>query len=202
MLDFLFTNPLLFLFWGASLIVAVTVHEFAHAWAADYLGDPTARLSGRLTLNPLSHLDPLGTLALLIAHIGWGKPVPIDPYNLDNPKRDGMLISLAGPASNFILAFLLSLIVKLLFPQVLVLFAPFIVLNVGLGVFNLLPIPPLDGSKILFGLLPHNLAQGYEEATSQMGILLLLLFLVPFGGQSLAGMIILPLINKILSLLL
>lgn len=202
MLELLLTQPLLFFFWGAALVVAVTVHEFSHAWAADYLGDPTARLEGRLTLNPLAHLDPLGTLALLIAHIGWGKPVPVDPYNLSNPKRDNMLISLAGPASNLILALVLSFLGRLLFPQLVLLFAPFIILNVGLAVFNLIPIPPLDGSKILFGLLPGNLASEYENITGQMGILLLLLFLVPFGGQSLAGMIILPIINSILSFLL
>ena len=202
MLELLFTNPIFFLLWGASLIVAVTIHEFAHAWMADHLGDPTARLQGRLTLNPLAHLDPLGTLAILIAHIGWGRPVPVDPYNLDNPKRDSMLISLAGPVSNFILAVILSLIAKFLIPQLTILFIPFISLNVGLAVFNLLPIPPLDGSKVISGLLPHDWAQQYENATNQMGILLLLLFLVPFGGRSLAAMIILPIINWILRLLL
>jgi len=186
-----------------SLLVAITVHEFAHAWMADHLGDPTARLQGRLTLNPLVHLDPLGTLALFITQrIGWGKPVPVDPYNLDNPKRDNMLISLAGPASNLILAVFLSLIGKFLLPQFLLLFVPFIFLNVSLAVFNLLPIPPLDGSKVISGLLPDDWAQQYENATSQMGILLLLLFLIPFGGRSLAVMIILPIINWILSLLL
>lgn len=202
MLDVLFASPILFVIWAASLVVAVTIHEFAHAWVADYLGDPTARLAGRKTLNPLSHLDPLGTLALLIAHIGWGKPVPVDPYNLGNPKRDNMLISLAGPASNLLLAILLSLFGRTFLPQFLLLFAPLITLNVGLAVFNLLPIPPLDGSKILFGLLPHNLATQYEDFSQQAGILLLLLFLIPFGGQSLAGLIILPIINRILSLML
>ena len=202
MLDLLFSQPILFFIWAFSLIIAVTVHEFAHAWTADYLGDPTARLAGRLSLNPLAHLDPIGSLMLLIAHIGWGKPVPVDPYNLDNPKRDQMLISLAGPGSNLILATLLALIGRILLPQFLFVFVPLIKLNVGLAVFNLLPIPPLDGSKILFGLLPYDLAQNYDNLTREMGILLLLVFLIPFGGSSLAGIIIIPIINSILSLLL
>lgn len=202
MLDLLFSQPILFVIWAAALIGAVTIHEFSHAFVADYLGDPTARLAGRKTLNPLAHLDPLGTLALLIAHIGWGKPVPVDPFNLENPKRDNMFISLAGPGSNLLFAILLSLLGKFLVPQLLFLFVPFISLNVGLAVFNLLPVPPLDGSKILFGLLPHHLAQEYEATTSQMGLLLLLLFLFPFGGRSLAGLIISPIINRILQLLL
>jgi Zn-dependent protease len=202
MLDVLFASPIFFAIWAVSLVIAVTVHEFSHAWIADFLGDPTARLAGRKTLNPLSHLDPLGTLALFIAHIGWGKPVPVDPYNLENPKRDNMLISFAGPASNLLLATALSLAGKFLFPQLVFLLLPLITLNVGLAVFNLLPIPPLDGSKILFGLLPPHLADQYEDFTGQAGILLLLLFLIPFGGQSLAGLIILPIINRILSLLL
>jgi len=202
MLDLLFTNPILFFIWALSLIVAVTIHEFSHAWVADYLGDPTARLLGRKTLNPLAHLDPLGTIALLIAHIGWGKPVPVDPYNLDNPKKDNMLISLAGPGSNLILAILLSVIGKTLLPQLLFFFYPLIALNIGLGIFNLLPVPPLDGSKILFGLLPANLAQEYEDFTNQAGIILLLLMLFPIGGNSLAGLVISPIIDRILNLLL
>src|SRR4030042_6593877 len=149
MLDLLFSEPTLFIVWIMSLIVAVTIHEFSHAWVADYCGDPTARIAGRKTLNPLAHLDPLGTLALLLVNIGWGKPVPVDPYNLDNPKRDSMFISLAGPASNLLLAVFLSLLGKFLLPQLFFLFSPLIILNVGLAIFNLLPVPPLDGSKIL-----------------------------------------------------
>lgn len=208
MLDLLFSNPLSFLVWAGSLIVAVTIHEFAHAWVADHLGDPTPRLAGRLTLNPLAHLDPIGTLALLIAHIGWGKPVPIDPYNLKDPRKESALISLAGPLSNFILAGLLSLLVRfsLVSPSLDILMAfllPLIILNVGLGVFNLLPVPPLDGAKIVLGFLPLDYALRYEEALSQYGIFLLILLLFPFfGGQSLVSAFISPIINLVLTLLL
>src|SRR3990172_11954241 len=104
MIGELFNNPLSFVFWLLGLTVAITVHEFAHAYAAERLGDPTPRLMGRLTLNPLAHLDPLGTLMLLIARFGWGKPVQFDPFNLRHPRRDSALISLAGPASNLIMA--------------------------------------------------------------------------------------------------
>jgi len=194
----------------AAILVAVVIHELAHAWVADYLGDPTARINGRLTLNPIPHLDPVGSLLLPILLIltqspiifGWAKPVPIDPYNLDNPKRDQMLIAFAGPAINLLFAIALSLIGNFFIPQLLPFFAPFIKINVVLAIFNLLPVPPLDGSKVAFGLLPPNLAHEYEQATRQMGILLLILLLSPFGGQSLAGLTILPIINRILSLLL
>src|SRR3990167_10883511 len=107
-----FSNPLLLILWLAALIIAVTIHEFAHAFAADRLGDPTPKLMGRLTLNPLAHLDVLGTLMLLIARFGWGKPVQIDPFNLQNPRRDSALIALAGPLSNLLLAVVLSLILR------------------------------------------------------------------------------------------
>jgi len=194
----------------AAILVAVVIHELAHAWAADYLGDPTARINGRLTLNPIPHLDPVGSLlvpTLLILTqspiiFGWAKPVTIDPYNLDNPKRDQMLIAFAGPAVNLLFATALSLVGKFFIPQLLPFFAPFITINIILAVFNLLPVPPLDGSKVAFGLLPPNIAHEYERATRQMGILLLILILFPFGGRSLAAMIILPIINWILSLLL
>src|SRR4030042_6600170 len=103
MLQYLFTNPFSFAIWAAALLVAITIHEFAHAWTADHLGDPTPRLTGRLTLNPLAHLDPIGTLMLLIIRLGWGKPVTVDPFNLRHPKRDMALISLSGAVANFLL---------------------------------------------------------------------------------------------------
>src|SRR3989344_8883223 len=100
MLDFLLTNPVMFIVWAGALVTAITIHEFAHAWMAVYLGDPTPKLQGRLTLNPIAHLDPIGTLMLLLVRFGWGKPVQFDPYNLENPKRDSAIISLAGPGAN------------------------------------------------------------------------------------------------------
>lgn len=207
MINELFNNPISFLFWALALVIAVDIHEFSHAWAAEILGDPTPRLNGRLTLNPLAHLDPIGTIALLIFHIGWGKPVPIDPFNLKNPRRDAAFISLAGPAANLILAGLLSLSLNLPFIYQIPLLLPFIysliILCVGLGVFNLIPIPPLDGSKILFAFLPGETVDSWEDALSQYGIILLLLLIFPiFGGRSLLDIFILPLINLILNLLL
>ncbi|KKS87212.1 MAG: Peptidase M50 [Candidatus Gottesmanbacteria bacterium GW2011_GWB1_43_11] len=109
-------SPVSFLFYVAALIVAITIHEFSHAWSADHLGDPTPRLQGRLTLNPLAHLDPLGTILLFLVHFGWGKPVQFDPFNLRNPRRDAALISLAGPAANLLLATVCSIALRILSP--------------------------------------------------------------------------------------
>lgn len=205
MLDLLFNNPLVFLYWFVALIVAVTLHEFAHAFVADKLGDPTPRMMGRVSLNPLDHLDPIGTIAILIAHIGWGKPVPFDPYNLDNPKRDTLLIAIAGPVVNLILAIISALLLHLNLPIIGLLSGFLLVmvyLNVGLAVFNLLPIPPLDGSKILQGILPDDKSREWEMFSQRYSLMLLLFFLFPFGGSSIAGAIISPIINIISALLL
>lgn len=201
MLELLFQNPILFLLWGVSLVIAVTIHEFAHALAADKLGDPTPKAYDRVTLNPLAHLDPLGTLALLVANIGWGKPVPVDAYNFANPRKDMLLVSLAGPGSNLLLAGLMAILIRL-FPNVAILGIPLIILNVGLAIFNLIPIPPLDGSKILPNLLPKQQAYEWEQLTERLGLFGLLLFVLPiFGGQSLIGILISPIISLITHLL-
>lgn len=204
MLDLLFSNPFQFLLMVVSLIIALDIHEFSHAWMADKLGDPTPQINGRLTLDPRAHLDPLGTLALFLINFGWGKPVPIDPYNLRSPKRDTALISLAGPASNLILAIILSLIIRLTnFPLLTGFLIPLIILNVNLAVFNLIPFPPLDGAKILTGFLPHQWAWQIEESLERYGTVLLFLFLFPiFGRTSLIINIISPIINIILKILL
>lgn len=210
MLGELFNNPFSFLIWIIALLVAITIHEASHAFVADRLGDPTAKLMGRLTLNPLAHLDPLGTLFLLIARFGWGKPVPIDPFNLRNPRRDSALISLAGPFSNLILASILSIILRLIsfvplsqlvFLLIQTLLIPIIILNVGLGIFNLLPVSPLDGFKIVGGFLPKNLALQWEELESY-GLFFLLLMLFPFAGGSLLTNILGPILSLILNILL
>ncbi len=141
-----------------GLILALTVHELSHAKMADRLGDPTPERQGRLTLNPLAHMDIMGTICLLTAGFGWGKPVQIDPTYFRNPSRDNMLVALAGPVSNFILAFISFLSYGFLYyllPDVtwagillmMIILSAYI--NLSLGVFNLLPFPPLDGSKIL-----------------------------------------------------
>jgi Zn-dependent protease len=202
-----FTDPFSFLFWIIALVIAVDIHEFSHALVADKLGDPTPRINDRLTLNPLAHLDPIGALALLFFHVGWGKPVPIDPFNLKSPQRDSALISLAGPLSNLIMAGFVAILLRLPFLSNLPLLPPFLItlliLSVGLAVFNLIPVPPLDGSKILLGILPKNQAYELEESFSQYGIIFLIFILMPiFNGQSLVSQIIIPIINLIINLLL
>lgn len=209
MLQYLFSDPFSFLIWAAALLAAVTVHEFAHAWMSDRLGDPTARLSGRLTLNPLAHLDPVGTLMLLLFRFGWGKPVPFDPYNLKNPRRDAALISLAGPAADMILATFLAIIIRLshlfLGPTAFFLeffFTPFITLAVVLAIFNLIPVHPLDGGKVLVGFLPHDVAYKWDEFLHQYGLLILIFLLFPVFGFSPLTTILSPIINFFLSLFL
>ncbi len=186
LLNTLFQNPLLFLFIAGSLVICISIHEFAHAYVADKLGDSTPRLLGRVTLNPRAHLDPIGTLLLIVAGFGWGKPVPFNPYNLKHPKRDSALIALAGPVSNFILAVILSLMLKgLVFyapSQLLMSFLqPFLFLtilyNLVLGIFNLIPIHPLDGFRIVNGLLPDDLSYQWLQM-APYGIYILLLLII------------------------
>lgn len=145
------------------ILIAITIHEFAHAKAADILGDPTPRLAGRLTLNPISHIDPIGLLMLIFARIGWAKPVPINPYNFADPKRDSALVSLAGPVSNFFTAWIVAGAMKIVLwgmgdvsIVVIQVFQHAIFINLALAVFNLIPIPPLDGSHILEAFIPYE----------------------------------------------
>lgn len=193
------------------LIIAITIHEFSHALAADKLGDPTPRSFGRLSLNPLAHADPLGTFLLPlmsaftgIPTIGWAKPVPIDPYNFRHPRRDEIIVSLAGPLSNLSLAIICSFLLRFFSPLTLAgnIFFYLILINVSLFVFNLLPIPPLDGSKVFLNLLPPESYVKWSEAFERYGIVLLLLFvfLPVSGGRSLISLIMLPAIRFILSL--
>lgn len=154
---------------AVAVLLAISFHEMAHGYAAYLLGDKTAKSMGRLSLNPLRHLDPVGAICLLLFGFGWAKPVMINPVYFKKPKRDMALTALAGPVSNFILAFLAILLFKLLaltafgqsmgyVAQLLFSFlSTFATLNIGLGVFNLIPIPPLDGSKIFLPLLPPRL---------------------------------------------
>ncbi len=191
--------------WLIALIIAITIHEFSHAFAAERLGDPTPRLMGRLTLNPLAHLDPLGTLFLLFTRFGWGKPVQFDPFNLKDPRRDAALISIAGPVSNLLLATLLALFIRFTpitnYQSLITLLLPIIFMNVGLAVFNLIPIHPLDGFKVVGGVLPEELARDWYKLENY-GIFFLVMLLLPFGSFSLVQTIIIPPINFILKILL
>lgn len=174
-----------------GFLLAITIHEYAHGYMAYRLGDPTAKLAGRLTFNPISHLDPFGTLAIVLAGIGWAKPVPVDPRYLKSPRRDMLWISLGGPAANMIGAVALALLFHLmifsfggavirmspiLFPFALILIRA-VEINIMLAIFNLVPIPPLDGAGILAGLLPRYLAYQFEKLQPYGFILLLILLL-------------------------
>lgn len=181
------------------ILFALTVHEFAHAWAANRLGDPTARLMGRLTMNPVAHLDPLGTLMIIIANFGWGKPVPVDVRYLQHPKRDMLWIALAGPASNVISAALFGVAFRYLpdaalqWEEAIAILQYAVFINLVLAFFNLLPLPPLDGSKILAGLLPLRQEMAYRRAEHPLSILLILLIIVgSISRISLIGRVIIP----------
>jgi Zn-dependent protease len=205
MLGLLASSPLEFFLSLAAIVIAITIHEASHALMADKLGDPTARLQGRVSLNPLHHLDPLGTLAMILTRFGWGKPVMFDPYNLRNPCRDSALIALAGPVSNLILATVLSVFLRFVpIPDFLsVFFIMLITLNVYLAIFNFVPIHPLDGGKILVGLLPKDMAYEVDMVLRRYGIFILILLIFPFGNsQSAVSYLINPIADGILKLLL
>jgi len=150
-----------------ALLIVITVHECAHAWVANYLGDPTAKLAGRVSLNPLKHLDPLGTIMLVLIHIGWGKPVPVNPGYFRKPKRDNALTALAGPAANLLLALILALPLKYWYaylPSKFVLFLGTLLdVSILLFAFNMLPFPPLDGSKIIEIFIPRKYELAYKR---------------------------------------
>jgi len=184
------------LYFIIALLIAFTFHEFAHAWVSKRLGDPTPEMLGRVTLNPIAHLDLMGTIFLLFVGFGWGKPVPFNPRYFKNPRRDIFLTALAGPATNFILALIFALPFRIgeitgisFFSTSLApLFLIIIDINIILGVFNLLPIPPLDGSKILYLFLSAKRISEIE----QFGPYLLfgLIFLALLGGTDILGQII------------
>jgi Zn-dependent protease len=203
------------------LVIAFTVHEFAHAWTATYFGDDTPRINGRLTLNPLSHLDPMGSLLLLFAGFGWAKPVPVNPYALSRRAPSALMwVSLAGPASNFILALAAAVVFRsglvsamqaqsdafLRGPQLLPTFPQimweFIVINLLLMFFNLLPIAPLDGDKIASYILPPPLS-GILDTIRPYGpiILLAVIFVGPMLGLNILGTLIWQPMSSLLRIL-
>jgi len=184
------------------LIFSAILHEIAHGYVAERLGDPTARIMGRLTLNPIPHIDPFLSILMPLMLIliqspvifGGAKPVPVDPFNLREGRKDIALVSLAGPATNLVLAVLATIIIKLFFDGVLAfsannllhfVFSQIVVLNVILAIFNLLPIPPLDGSKIFALLLPERQARTYLSLGSIGTFILFILLFMPIGGFSL-----------------
>lgn len=195
------------------LLLALTLHEYAHGYVAYRLGDPTARDAGRLTLNPLSHLDPIGTIAFFFIKFGWAKPVPVNPYYFKNPRKDMLWVALAGPVTNLLLAVVSALLLKaligtasvipysklleaILVPLYNMLVAS-VWINLVLCIFNFLPIPPLDGGRILTGLLPENMARTYASFERYGFIVILLL---AFSGV--LGTVIFPLIRFANNLLL
>jgi len=180
--------------WGELIISApailfgLTVHEFSHGYAAFILGDPTAKQSGRLTLNPLKHLDPLGTILLFLpwTRFGWAKPVPINPNNFKNPLRDLAISALAGPIANFLIAIIAGIVARILTAMGVNGFAwkltsYFVIINLILCFFNLIPLPPLDGSRLIYYLLPSGLAARYGrlEQSNFLSLIVILVFGLP-----------------------
>lgn len=189
----LLDQPIIFVLWVAAVIVALTLHEFSHGLAARLQGDPTAELEGRLTLNPLAHIDWFGFILLVIAGFGWAKPTPYNPYNLKFKKWGGALVALAGPISNMLIVLVigaaLAVIVRftdLTADNLMVLFFLLLLqVNVLLAVFNLLPIPPLDGSKVLYSFIADKRPD--IVMTMERYGMWMLLALVFFGGSLLQG---------------
>lgn len=192
------------------VLISLVIHEFAHGWMAKKLGDPTAKYMGRLTFNPLSHLDPIGTVSMLLFGIGWAKPVPIDPRYFKNPKKGMALVGLAGPVSNLIIAFTASLLRRVTIaiyayalPQsainhaslrafviICAFFYIFEILNISLAVFNLIPVPPFDGSRVFYFLLPDKYYFGvmrYERQIMMITMVLLFTGILDFPLNMIRG---------------
>ncbi len=201
-------DPKIFVLLIPVILFALSVHEYSHGMVAYRLGDPTAKYAGRLTLNPLSHLDPMGTIMLFLVHFGWAKPVPVDPSYFANPKRDMLWVAVAGPASNMVLAFFSGLVIRFintypaLFlssaigPSFVTMMHLSLQINLALAVFNLLPIPPLDGSKILYGVLPREYEHiAYNLERYGPGVLFGLIIFGMFTGVSIFWIFIGPFVG-------
>lgn len=206
-INWLFEQPLIFLAWIVAIIVSLTIHELAHGLTAKIYGDETAENEGRLTLNPLAHIDWIGFAMLLLVGFGWAKPVMVNPSNLRNRKLGMFMVSLMGPAMNFVLAIVFGVILKLVIPyfdwnNLLVNFLMMMVLvNLLLGLFNLLPIPPLDGSNMALAIIPEKFSN-FREKYVQYGpiILLGLVLLDSFSPVSIFGSLFGGILNFVTSL--
>jgi len=177
------------------ILLALTVHEYCHGWVANYLGDDTAMRQGRLTLNPIVHLDVIGTILMFIVGFGWAKPVPVNPHNFEDPRKGMLLVALAGPAANLLTAICAGLILRYIVPGLLTseqaisgIYSTSLVIiilslqyGVALAIFNMIPIPPLDGSRVLYGLLPEKQAYAYSRFEPYGMLILVGLFI--FGGR-------------------
>ena len=188
-----------------AVLIAITVHEFGHAFTAYKLGDDTPLRQGRLSLNPLDHVDPLGLAMLLFAHIGWGKPVQIDPRNYNrniSVEKADAIVSFAGPLMNFITAIIFTLIYCCIIKFanvsfylstfgtiIMTIIASTITMNIGLGVFNLIPLPPLDGSKIFLPILPYNAKQWFIEREQMFYIIFLIIWITGIAGRLISPII-------------
>lgn len=184
MIALLFQNPVLFIAWALAFLISLGFHEFSHALAGTWLGDTTAKRMGRLTLNPMAHVDPLGLGALLLIGFGWGKPVPFNPYNLRWAKWGPAAVAAAGPISNLLLSLVSLTLFAIIAPRfgagnLLVIFLALMVqINVALMVFNLIPLPPLDGSKALIAALAHPKYAAIRQFIEIQGATLLFMLII------------------------
>lgn len=187
-----------------AVLIAITFHEFAHAFAADRLGDDTARRQGRLNLNPLSHLDPIGTIMLVFAGFGWGKPVEINSRNFNRNIKMSVaeaIVAAAGPIMNLVLAIVFGIIYAVIWKWapsfmatqmggiIVLLIRSCIVINIGLGIFNLIPLPPLDGSKIIGGFLPYNVRNWFERYYSIFYVVFVIIWITGIAGSIISPII-------------
>ena len=190
------------------VLACITIHEFSHGYVAYLLGDDTAKRAGRLTLNPLKHLDVLGAIMLIIVKIGWAKPVPVNPYNFKDMKVGMAITAAAGPISNFLFAVIAAIFYRSLMsgfpPSILTYILQFIVvINIALGLFNLIPFPPLDGSKIIGGFMPDEMFFRWMQWERNGAYLLMIIFGISFLFRiPLLGTIIMPALNFFVTLLL
>jgi len=190
------------------ILLALTFHEYMHGWTAYKMGDPTAKMAGRLTMNPIAHLDPIGTLMLFLVHFGWARPVPVDPRYFRNPKRDMLYVAVAGPLANMFLALLSGLLIRLfrggqfnflpldILQPVYTMLILSLQINLALAIFNLVPIPPLDGSKILMGLVPPRYESQIEWLEHYGGYFLMAVIIIGMvTNVSILGVFINPFVN-------